>query len=127
MKMKNSVRRIATGLGVAGLLSAGVVLASAGSASASTIPGGQLQICALGNYPAFVHILANYETSTIQSPGQCWQEPVNTNGQWDQIDVVGLNPDGSQFYIGSEWYNSSVSGMGIGAEGTTDSPYIWTW
>jgi hypothetical protein len=136
MKMKNSVRRIATGLGVAGLLSAGVVLASAGSASASTIPGGQLQLCAQGNYSAFVHVLSEplpgggtsreFE-STIQSPGQCWQEPVDTAGQWAQVDVVGIYPDGSQFYIGSESYNSSVAGMGIGAEGTTDSPYIWTW
>ena len=136
MKVKNSVRRIAVGLGVAGLLSAGAVLAGTATASASTIPFGELQLCAQGNYPAFVHVLSvqgpnglstGDSASTIQSPGQCWMSPVNTLGQWAQVDVVGLHPDGSQFYIGSEWYNSSVSGMGIGAEGSSDSPFIWTW
>lgn len=133
MKVKNSVRRIAAGLGVAGLLSAGLVLAGTASASASTIPFGELQICAQGNYGAFVHVLPPPGTtlgdfaSTIQWPGQCWTEPVTTDGQWAQVDVVGLRSDGSEFYIGSEWYNSSVSGMGIGAEGSSDSPYIWTW
>lgn len=134
--MKNSVRRIAAGLGVAGVLGAGLVLASAATASASTIPGGQLQICAQGNYDVFVHVLpeplpgggTSLETySTLETPGSCWQEPVNTDGQWAQVDVVGVNPDGFQFYIGSEWYNSSVSGLGIGAEGTNTSPYLYTW
>ena len=136
MNIKKAITRVAAPLAASGLVAAAAVALSATSASASTIQNGYLQLCVQGDYAAFVNVLPvslggglttrEYE-STIVQPGQCWWAPVETDGQWAQVDVVGVNNDGSQFYIGSEWYDGEVSGMGIGAEGTSTSPWITTW
>jgi hypothetical protein len=135
MRISSLVKRVAVAAGV----TAAVVGGSTVAASASTIPNGQLQICSQGNYWSYIHVLSapvpggNGMTtqtfaSTLVAPGTCWKQPVNTLGAWVQVDVVGLyNTSGHEFYIGSQWYNSSVAGLGIGAEGTTTSPFIWTW
>jgi hypothetical protein len=136
MSLRKVIRRIAVALGATALVAVPAAVTTSTPASASTIPYGHLQLCAQGNYRAVVHVLPVYLPggdylggfeSTIQWPGQCWIESVDTRGQWAQVDVVGLRKDGSRFYIGSRWYNSSVSGMGLGAEGTQWNPYIWTW
>ncbi len=123
-------------LGATALVAVPAAVATSAAASASTIPYGNVQLCAQGNYGAFVHVLPVYlgnglwtgdVTSTVQPAGACWMQRVNTGGQWAQVDVVGIHSDGSEFYIGSRWYNSGVSGIGLGAEGTEWSPSIWTW
>lgn len=44
------------------------------------------------------------------------------------MTVIGYyNVSKLPFVIGTEWYNGDVSGMGIGAEGTSTSPWIETW
>jgi len=137
MNIKKTVTRVAAPLAVSGLAAAAVVGLGATSASASTIQNGYLQLCAQGNYSAFVHVLPvdlggglttrSYESFVVPA-GQCWWAPVDTAGQWAQVDVVGIyNDSGQEFYIGSEWYNGNVSGMGIGAEGASTSPWIQTW
>lgn len=128
-------RRITAGL-AAVVATAGLATATATSASASTIPNGQIQLCAQGNYPAYIHILDRQINdsgastggfaSTIVNPGDCWITSFNTHGGANQVDVVGLRPDGSEFYIGSQWWNSAT-GLGLGAEGSPESPYIWQW
>jgi hypothetical protein len=126
-----------------------LLIASSGQdhASASTIPLGQLQLCAQGDYPVYLVQRSvpipgtNMTTTSVGSvgigPGQpvssgqqpgCWQEQVNTHGQWAPVEVYGTRPDGSAFSLGTQWYNSSVSGLGIGAEGKLSTgPYVWTW
>jgi len=136
MALKKLVRKLATTLAVVGALTAGLMTVSAASASASVISNGNLQICAQGNYSVFIHALPVYQggwstgdfASTIVTPGNCWMNPISSAGQWRQVDVVGLhNGTGQEFYIGTVWYNSAVSGIGIGAEGSEWQPYLWTW
>jgi hypothetical protein len=137
MQVSRRLKRTVTALSAVGVLSGAVIAGSAGMASASTIQNGHIQICAQGDYPAFIHVLSEPvpnsggETtesleSPVQSPGSCWWTPFNTLGQWVQVDVVGLHSDGSQFYIHSYWWNSST-GIGIGAEGDQWSPWTQTW
>jgi hypothetical protein len=136
MSIKRIIRRIGVTLAAAAAVAVPVVATTATQASASTIPYGNVQLCAQGSYPAFVHVLPvrlsnGFTTreywSTVESPGHCWMSGVDTAGQWAQVDVVGIHSNGSEFYIGSRWYNSSVSGIGLGAEGNEWNPYIWQW
>jgi hypothetical protein len=137
MSIKMSLRKTLVAFCSASALAIAGLTASAPAASASTIPNGNIQICAQGDYPAFIHILSTSipnsggETtrdlsSPIEYPGSCWWTPFDTAGQWVQVDVVGIHSDGQQFYIGSYWWNSS-SGLGIGAEGDQWSPWTQTW
>lgn len=139
MKISGKLKRGAVAVGAVSALSGALIAGSAGVASASTIPAGHIQICAQGDYPVFIHVLpatipnSGGETTTsfaspVVNPGQCWwdQNPFSTQGQWPQVDVVGIHSDGSQFYIRSYWWNSD-SGLGIGAEGDQWSPWTETW
>ncbi|SRR6266568_4633746 len=136
MSLRNAIRRIGVALAATALVAVPVAVATSSPASASTIPYGNLQLCAQGSYPAYVHVLSeptgsggrSPETiSTIVSPGQCWMYPVNTSGVWAQVDIVGLRSDGSDFWVGDSWYNSSVSGIGLGAEGSQWNYWYWQW
>jgi hypothetical protein len=113
----------------------GLGLSAAAPASASTIPNGQIQICAQGDYPAFIHILprdlGEYGSTgglaTVNiPPGQCQIYNFDTAGGYNQVDVVGIRPDGSEFYLGSHWWNSAT-GLGLGAQGNPSNAYIWHW
>jgi hypothetical protein len=123
--------------GSAGALAITGLTVGAPAASASTIQNGWIQLCAQGDYPAFIHINdatipnSNGETtgsawSFTENPGSCTWFPFNTDGLWLQVDVVGIHSDGQQFYIDSYWWNSST-GLGIGAEGDQYSPWTQTW
>lgn len=136
--MKVVLRGLLTALGLSGVVAATLV-SGASSASASTIPNGHIQICAQGNYPVYLHVLSkpipNSGGATTQSfasfvvsPGNCWWNDFSftTFGMSVQADVVGLRPNGQEFYIGSKWWNSS-GGLGIGAKGDQNSPWLQTW
>ena len=129
MKISGKLKRAAVAATAAGVLSGVVIAGTAAAASASTIPGGTVQICAQGNYTAY--IVFPYRggfASTLVPRGQCWINYMGGNS-WEPIKVYGVwntHPDQS-FYIGTEWYDGAVSGIGIGAEGSTTSPYLWTW
>jgi hypothetical protein len=137
MSLRNVIRRIGVALAATALVAVPVALATSSPASASTIPYGNLQFCAQGSYPAYVHVLrepigfgggTSPETiSTIVFPGQCWMNPVSTAGVWAQVDIVGLRSNGSEFWVGNSWYNSSVSGIGLGAEGSEWNHWYWQW
>ena len=142
--MKLSFKRVGAATGAVAASAGALLVAGSGlnPAAASTIPTGELQICAQGYYSAFIQPatidppresgralrpqqrLAN----EIVPPGQCFVLPLDTYGQWARVEVTGVRPDGSQFSLGSQWYNSSVSGLGIGAEGSWSAgPFVWTW
>lgn len=134
MSIKSVVKRASVAAGVA----AAVVGFSSLPASASTIQTGKLQFCAQGNYAGYVHVHAVRDPGTglsrgdfasyVVPKGQCWIAPIDTLGQWAQVDVVGFyNVSGKEFYIGTAWVNSSVSGLGLGAEGTTTDPFMYQW
>jgi hypothetical protein len=141
LSLRSFGRRTLVTLGLTSAVVATVIVGAA-NASASTIPNDHIQICAQGTYPVFIHVLsapipnANEITATFESfivfPNQgansCWwnQIPFTTSGQWVQVDVVGMHANGSEFYIGSKWWNSQ-GGLGIGAEGNESSPWIQTW
>ncbi len=128
MKVSGRLKRIVAAASTVGVLSGAVIAASAGVASASTIPKGYVQLCAQGNYTAYLSFPDLGKTSTLVPPGQCWDHYVGGNS-WEPIKVYGVwntNPSQS-FYIGTEWYDGAVSGIGIGAEGVTTAPYLWTW
>lgn len=141
MSMKRIGRRAVVAAGLFGAVMTAIV-AGAADASASTIPDGHIQICAQGNYRVFIRVLSepvpnsNLLTAGLRSAtvspnkgsASCWKNPgtFTTLGQTVQVDVVGVKSDGSDFYIASEWWNSAT-GLGIGAEGTTSSPWLETW
>jgi hypothetical protein len=129
MRIPRKLKLAVAALGTAGALSGAVIVGGTAAASASTIPGGHVQICAQGNYTAY--IVFPYRggfSSTLVPQGQCWWDYMGGNS-WEPINVYGIwntHPDQS-FYIGTEWYDGAVSGIGIGAEGVTTSPYLETW
>ncbi|MEV0406598.1 hypothetical protein [Actinoallomurus sp. NPDC050550] len=143
--MKLSFKRVGAVTGAVAASAGALLVAGSGlnPAAASTIPTGELQICAQGDYSAFIQPVAsatsreNQTAATparqslaneIVSPGHCFVLPFDTYGQWARVEVTGVRPDGSQFSLGSQWYNSSVSGLGIGAEGSwSTGPFVWTW
>jgi hypothetical protein len=132
MRIPRATRRVVVALAASGAVSAAVLGATMASASASTIPYQHVEVCAQGNYTAWAEFptRGGFETTAI-APGTCWyqamppfgatgSEPVNVYGVWN-------TDPGQSFYIGTEYYNPEVSGIGIGAEGVTTSPYLWTW
>jgi hypothetical protein len=129
MKISGRLKRIVAAVSTVGVLSGVVIAASAGVASASTIPTGRVQLCAQGNYAAYLQFpdRGGLESALVPQ-GQCWDQYMGGNS-WEPIKVYGVwntNPNQS-FYIGTEWYDGAVSGIGIGAEGVTTAPCLWTW
>ncbi len=129
MKVSGKFKRMAAAVGTAGVLSAAVITASAGAASASTLPKGRVQLCSQGNYTAYLKFPYRGGLESYAVPrGKCWNHYMGGN-RWEPIKVYGVwnsHPNQS-FYIGTKWYDGAVSGIGIGAEGSTTKPYLWTW
>ncbi|QMU76693.1 hypothetical protein GXW83_14030 [Streptacidiphilus sp. PB12-B1b] len=127
MSITRSVKRLTTALACSVLAAGALVGVNATSASASTISNGYVQLCAQGDYPAY--IVFPYRggfSSTIVQPKTCWYTYMGGNS-WEPIDIYGLG-NNSVIPIGEVWYDGSVSGIGIGAEGyASDNPYYWTW
>jgi hypothetical protein len=128
MKVPGRIMRIAVAVGTVGVLSGAGVAASVGPASASTIPKGYVQLCAQGNYRAYITFPHRKLQSFTVKPGTCWKEYMGGQGS-ERIRVYGWwNTHSNQsFYIGSRKYDGAVSGIGIGAEGVTTKPYLYTW
>jgi hypothetical protein len=60
--------------------------------------------------------------------GDCLLKPIDTDGLSAKVELFGRRPDGSFFSLGNQQYNSSVSGLGIGTEGSWSAgPYVWIW
>jgi hypothetical protein len=129
MRIPRKLKLAAVALSTAGALSGAAIVGGTASASASTIPGGHVQICAQGNYTAYIVFPDRGGlSSTLVPQGHCWWDYMGGNS-WEPINVYGVwntHPDQS-FYIGTEWYDGAVSGIGIGAEGVTTSPWLETW
>lgn len=116
-----NMKRKAAALAVAALAAVAVSGVGAGAAQAdgSSIPLGYVQLCAFGNYDVYANF-GSFETRIV-TPGNCWYGQVPTNGGID-IDVYEIVNNGlSTMIIGDEWYDSSVSGLGIGATGDADT------
>jgi hypothetical protein len=111
------------------VVAAAAIAGMAAPASASTISKGFVQICAQGNYRAVVQFPSRgYYESTLVNPGSCWYRYMGGGHGWEQIRVFGdYNQSSSRFFVGTVWYNGDVSGVGIGAEGTTTNRYYITW
>jgi hypothetical protein len=133
VKVSRTMKRALVALAASGAVSGAVLGASITGASASTIPYQHVEICAQGNYTAQAYFstgLGNFWTTLIPA-GTCWYEDVPGAGGtgWQAIEIYGFwNTHPNQnFYIGTEFYNPASSGIGIGAEGVTTSPYLLTW
>jgi hypothetical protein len=122
---KNTIfKRLAATAVVSGALFVGL----AAPASASTLSKGYVQVCAQGNYRAYIEFPNRGNMiSTVVYPGTCWVRYMGGNS-WEPIEVFGkYNNGGSPFALGTVQYNGAVSGLGIGAEGTTSSGQHWMW
>jgi hypothetical protein len=117
---------------VAGVLAAGLLFGTAGSASASTIQNDWVQLCAQGGYPAYLTLPYRGPTSGhFNVPGgECrwwWMGTLDWNGGWEPIDVFTY----WGVYIGTVWYNGQYGGIGIGASGAiqegSNNIYLITW
>jgi hypothetical protein len=121
---KVSVRRFAAIGAVAG----GVGLAVAAPASASTIPKEHVQLCAQGDYPAFIQFPDRGGlTSTVVNPGTCWYEDMGSLGYYEPIYVFAFNSSDVWVKLGAVGYNGNVSGVGIGTEGHSNAPGFISW
>ncbi len=113
------------------------------SAQPSTIPVGNIQFCAQGNYNAQIQIMpAPIPGSSAtplglysyilqphpDDPGKaCWMIPWETYGRFVDVEITGFDPaTGQPFFVGRTQFNSH-SGLGLGAEGTSASPFWWQW
>ncbi len=103
----------------------------------STIPVGNIQLCAQGDYDAVIDVhpapvpgsemTSKGVSSFVLPPGQCWIHALDTLGQSAEVDITGIDcSTGQTFSVGrTEW--NSASGLGLGAEGTSGSPFWWEW
>ncbi|MEZ0095369.1 hypothetical protein [Streptacidiphilus sp. EB129] len=123
-----SGRRVLATVAATAALSAVAVGVAAGPASASTISNGFVQVCAQGKYAAYATFpYRGGFSTTVVNPGDCWYGWMGGDS-WEPIDVYGIYPGSPKpIDLGEVWYNGSVSGIGIGAEGTTDNYYYYTW
>ncbi|MPY32762.1 hypothetical protein FNH09_16230 [Streptomyces adustus] len=107
-------------------MTTGLLAGTASSASASTIQNQWVQLCAQGNYAAYVEFpYRGYSSSFVVGPGECqwWNRP--SIGTWEPINVVDA---WTGKVVGTTWYKGDVSGVGIGAEGWEGgSQWIQTW
>jgi hypothetical protein len=128
MKVSGRIKRLAAAAGAVAVLSGTVIAAGAGAASASTIPKGYVQLCAQGNYVAYVKFPSRELQSFTVKPGHCWKEYMGGRSS-ESIKVYGIwnTHPGQSFYIGTKKYDGAVSGIGIGAEGITTKPHLYTW
>ena len=126
--MNKRVKHITASLGATGILAATAVAIGTGAAYASTISTGYVEVCAQGNYSAYAEFPYRGNVGTFVIPkGQCWYYYMGGD-TWEPIEVFGIyNTSGQSFELPTVWYNGSVSGVGIGAEGTTVNPYEYTW
>jgi hypothetical protein len=132
VRITRKLRRIALALAATGAVSGAVLGVTMTSASASTIPFQHVQLCSQGNYTTYALFpdRGGLETTLVPA-GTCWYEPLGpiSGVGWEPVEIYGewnTHP-GTYFYIGTEYYNANVSGIGIGAEGTTTSPWLETW
>jgi hypothetical protein len=128
MKISGRLMRVAAAVATVGALSGTIITASAEAAPASSIHKGYVQLCAQGNYSAFITFPKRELQSFTVKPGDCWKTLMGARGK-ETIKVYGYwnsHPNQS-FYIGTENFSGGVSGIGIGAEGVTTKPYLYTW
>ncbi len=108
-----------------------------GFTGTSTIPVGNIQFCAQGDYAAMIDVhpapvpgtrmTSRGVASVVIPPGQCWMSPLNTLGQPAEVVMTGFdNSTGQPFFVGQTEWNSAC-GLGLGAEGTSGSPFWWEW
>ncbi|MFD4240574.1 hypothetical protein ACFWP3_03045 [Streptomyces sp. NPDC058525] len=110
------IKRAVCSSAVAGVLAAGLIAGTAGSASASTIRNGSVQLCAQANYPAYLEFQDRGAATRIVNPGECQWWGFGSIGRWEQINIVDA---WSGKRVGSKWYEGSQTGIGIGAQGTS--------
>ncbi|MYX32764.1 MULTISPECIES: hypothetical protein [unclassified Streptomyces] len=140
-KIKKALRGLVAPLAAVGLV-AGLSVAAAEPASASTIRDGWVQLCPWGNYK--VHLEYAGEDNTFRqlgpvlNPGaDCWWGPIPSGSKPGLIAVVGhYNTSSGTFnVIGPSreylWFYNGKDGVGIAAEGTTAnhglSSYYYTY
>lgn len=126
MRLRNNVKRAAISAAFSCAMAAGLLAGTASSASASTIQNEWVQLCAQGNYPAYLSFpWRGGFTSTIVDPGQCQWWNVGSDHRWEPINVIDA---WSGATVGTTWYDGDVSGLGVGAEGWEgSSQWIQTW
>jgi hypothetical protein len=119
-------KRVAALVGACGLVAAGLT-ASTGSASASTIPSDEFQLCAQGNYPVYATFPQRGGlATTIVFPGDCriWHISNNPN---ELAEIYGIDSEGGSIWVSYATFDDA-SGMGIGAEGDLyGNKWIWEW
>ncbi|MBS2540091.1 hypothetical protein KGQ20_45865 [Catenulispora sp. NF23] len=125
--MRKTTRRLLTLGSVPMVVAAALGVTSAATASASSIQNDYVQLCAQGDYPSVIQFPDRGGwSSTVVNPGDCWWNYVG-GSSWEPINVLKVNGDGSQSYLGTVWYDGDASGVGIGTEGSSDSPWYQTW
>ncbi|MER6540701.1 hypothetical protein ABT215_44575 [Streptomyces sp900105755] len=126
MRFLRNAKRVGITAAVTCTMATGLLASTAGSASASTIKNEWIQLCAQGNYPAYVEFpYRGGASSFVVSPGQCQWWNWQSIGIWEPVNVV---DSWSGKIIGTEWYNGDYNGLGIGALGSEGGQQrIQTW
>ncbi|MBO0913689.1 hypothetical protein [Streptomyces laculatispora] len=120
--MKLIFKRRARATAVVGALAGVLTLSLAGSASASSVPAWQLQVCSWGSFQTNVY----YTSGFMAVPaGQCqtmWFQPMSTDTSLEYVTAY-VNNGG---YIASATVNVAT-GAGLATGGSASSPYLWSY
>ncbi|MFI7609470.1 hypothetical protein ACIBTV_30760 [Micromonospora sp. NPDC049366] len=123
MGISQTVKRAAAGVAAAGMLTAATLAVTTGPAAAA-MGKGRVQICAQGNYAAYLSFEGSrYSTSVLAVPGACVKTDIPTSTY--QIGVNGVYNSGASFRMGAFVASSSDDpGWKVYTKGTTAA---WWW
>ncbi|SDP35729.1 hypothetical protein [Actinacidiphila guanduensis] len=117
------VTRTRIGMAAAAVLAAGGILCTAGSASASSVPGGQLQLCSSGGFAT------NYVLSSsiiLVQPGQCSTLTGAVGNTGSVLTVIARVASTNRYIASAQVSVSTTQGAGLQTGGTVSSPYLWS-
>ncbi|MFI7609523.1 hypothetical protein ACIBTV_31025 [Micromonospora sp. NPDC049366] len=126
MGISTAVKKVATGVAAAGMLTAATLAATSGPAAAA-MGQGRVQLCSQGNYASYLSYTGTGITTYVVFPGTCLKDDIPRNTT--QIEVVGIfNSSGTSFSMGS--FKASATdnpGWKVYTGGTTANAGAGSW
>ncbi|MEV4494436.1 hypothetical protein AB0J84_01835 [Micromonospora arborensis] len=118
MGISQAIKRTATGVAAAGMLTAATLAVSTGPAAAA-MGKGRVQLCSQGNYGSYLEFWGNGASTVLVPPGTCLKTNIPSGTQ--QVEVLGaFNSSGIAFHLGT--FTASASddpGWKVFTTGTT--------
>jgi hypothetical protein len=130
--VKKTLKRVLAAALTVGSVTAGLALIPGTSGMAATT--GNLVVCARGNYPGWGDVQPINDgkgpqpaSTAIAFPGGACRD-VYYGTEFNTtltIKVYGFYNNGTEFYIGTKYFNPIYQGLTIDLLGTTTDPYLY--